>query len=165
MEPIMNTDPRVILIAVDNTEGSEIAFQWALKNYCKPSDHLRLIYVQKPLSEIERRLSSQILDKLELQSNAASRAVVDKFMKRAALADIDCDWKISTGDAREAICKEVLRVCADVLIVGSRGLSAVKKALLGSVSEYCAHHCACPVIIVKAKDHNKEQGYQPPETP
>lgn len=37
----------------------------------------------------------------------------------------------------------------DVLIVGNRGMGALKRAFLGSVSDYCVQHASCPVIVVK----------------
>jgi nucleotide-binding universal stress UspA family protein len=38
---------------------------------------------------------------------------------------------------------------ADLLVVGSRGHGGVAGALLGSVSQHCAHHARCPVLIVR----------------
>lgn len=37
----------------------------------------------------------------------------------------------------------------DLLIMGSRGLGAVKRAVLGSVSDYCVANAECPVLIVR----------------
>ena len=44
---------------------------------------------------------------------------------------------------------------ADLLVVGSRGRGGFASALLGSVSQNCAHHATCPLLIVRAaKDHH-----------
>ncbi|KAG7667900.1 hypothetical protein Ndes2526B_g01691 [Nannochloris sp. 'desiccata'] len=45
----------------------------------------------------------------------------------------------------------------DVVVVGSRGMGAVKRALfslvgLGSVSDWCAHNMSCPVIVIKGAE-------------
>jgi nucleotide-binding universal stress UspA family protein len=38
---------------------------------------------------------------------------------------------------------------AELLVVGSRGHGALAGALLGSVSQHCAHHAPCPVVIIR----------------
>ncbi len=38
---------------------------------------------------------------------------------------------------------------ADLLVVGARGLGALRGALVGSVSQYCLHHAPCPVAVVR----------------
>eukprot|EP01135_Chromosphaera_perkinsii_P001201 Nk52_evm12s161 gene=Nk52_evmTU12s161 len=44
------------------------------------------------------------------------------------------------------------RMCNDLkpgmLVVGSRGLGKLKKAIIGSVSSYCLYNVPCPVLIV-----------------
>ncbi|MBO1414567.1 universal stress protein [Streptomyces sp. FH025] len=38
-----------------------------------------------------------------------------------------------------------------LLVVGSRGLGGFSGALLGSVSQHCAQHAPCPVVIVRGR--------------
>jgi nucleotide-binding universal stress UspA family protein len=38
---------------------------------------------------------------------------------------------------------------ADLLVMGSRGLSTARRLLLGSVSDAIVHHAKCPVLVVR----------------
>lgn len=40
---------------------------------------------------------------------------------------------------------------ASLLVLGNRGHGGFVGALLGSVSQHCIHHAACPVLIVRAE--------------
>jgi nucleotide-binding universal stress UspA family protein len=37
----------------------------------------------------------------------------------------------------------------DVIVVGSRGHGAIRRALLGSVSTHLVQHAPCPVFVVR----------------
>ena len=41
---------------------------------------------------------------------------------------------------------------AELLVVGSRGHGGVAGALLGSVSQHCASHSPCPIVIVHGEE-------------
>jgi nucleotide-binding universal stress UspA family protein len=47
---------------------------------------------------------------------------------------------------------------ADLLVVGTHGLGALSRLLLGSVSAYCATHSHCPVAVVRAGDSTGRRG-------
>lgn len=56
---------------------------------------------------------------------------------------------------------EVERLGLSAVIMGSRGVGAAKRGndgRLGSVSDYCVHHCVCPVVVVRFPDDDNGAG-------
>ncbi|KAL6532534.1 hypothetical protein OROGR_014504 [Orobanche gracilis] len=60
--------------------------------------------------------------------------------------------KIFWGDAREKICESIDNIPLDCLVIGNRGLGKLKRAIMGSVSNYVVSHAQCPVTVVKSHD-------------
>jgi nucleotide-binding universal stress UspA family protein len=58
----------------------------------------------------------------------------------------------------ETILKAGTEVGADVIVLGSRGLTGVKSVLLGSVSRGVLGHADCPVMVVPAPDVARQRG-------
>ena len=60
-----------------------------------------------------------------------------------------------TGDHHrnigEAIIREAEKENADMIIVGTRGLSGIKRTILGSVSDFVVHHTSVPVLVCPNK--------------
>lgn len=56
------------------------------------------------------------------------------------------------GDPRDEITRKCQEISADAIIMGSRGMGAIKRTLIGSVSDHIIHHVPCPVIIVKTPE-------------
>jgi len=54
-----------------------------------------------------------------------------------------------TGDPASEIVRVAEEEGCDLIVVGSRGLGALKSLLLGSVSDHVVHHAHCPVLIVR----------------
>ena len=63
---------------------------------------------------------------------------------------VPVDAVTRSGEAGPAICRLAEEVDADVIVVGSRGRGAIKRALLGSVSSYVTNNAPCPVVVVRA---------------
>lgn len=53
------------------------------------------------------------------------------------------------GDAADVLVEAAKETGADLLIVGTRGLGATKRALLGSVSSSVVHRAPCDVLVVR----------------
>ena len=60
--------------------------------------------------------------------------------------------KQQCGKAGEAIVGVTKSEGAALLVLGSRGMGYMRRTLLGSVSDYCVHHCKIPVIVCRNKD-------------
>ena len=56
---------------------------------------------------------------------------------------------ISTGYAAEEILKAARRFRVDLIVLGSRGLTGLKRKFLGSVSTRVARHAECSVLVVR----------------
>jgi len=57
--------------------------------------------------------------------------------------------QVETGDAGPMIVWVAEQIGADVIVVGSRGRGALKRMVLGSVSEHVVHHAPCAVLVVR----------------
>jgi len=55
---------------------------------------------------------------------------------------------MESGKAGEVICAAAKKEDANMIVMGSRGLNALRRTFVGSVSDYVLHHVAIPVTIV-----------------
>ena len=53
----------------------------------------------------------------------------------------------SSGNPGHGIIKQAKEVHADLIVMGTRGLGAIRRTILGSVSDYVLHHSHIPVAI------------------
>jgi nucleotide-binding universal stress UspA family protein len=57
---------------------------------------------------------------------------------------------MEVGSAGPELCRLAAHRGADIIVVGSRGRGAIRRALLGSVSAHVVNNAPCPVIVVRA---------------
>ncbi len=57
--------------------------------------------------------------------------------------------EMAMGRPEHALVKTSQRDGTDLLVVGHRGVAGMRKALLGSVSEYCTHRAECSVLVAR----------------
>jgi nucleotide-binding universal stress UspA family protein len=60
-----------------------------------------------------------------------------------------CSAQVRPGDPADALLRSAEEEKADLLVVGSHGLSALHRFVLGSVSEKALHYATSSVLVVK----------------
>jgi nucleotide-binding universal stress UspA family protein len=82
------------------------------------------------------------------------REVAESVLKRAADNALSKGLEVKThareGQPAEVIIDVANQEQADLIVVGSRGLTGIKRYLLGSVSSKVSEHAPCNVMIVRA---------------
>jgi nucleotide-binding universal stress UspA family protein len=64
-------------------------------------------------------------------------------------------------DPPDAIVEAAEKHGARAIVIGSRGLGALKSKLLGSTSKTVLHRAACPVVVVRHPEDRGEQHAEP----
>lgn len=155
---------RKIAIAVDLSDESAYAVRWAVHNYLRPGDAVILLHV-RPTSILYGAdwgsIDLSVHDPEDEESQQKLEDYFDTFTSTKAsdiaqpLVEAHIPFKIhivKDHDMKERLCLEVERLGLSAVIMGSRGFGASKrngKGRLGSVSDYCVHHCVCPVVVVR----------------
>lgn len=162
---------RKIGIAVDLSNESAFAVKWAVQNYLRPGDAVVLLHVRPTnilygadwgamdVSVTDDEASQQ---KLESDYDAFTTAKANDIAEPLEKAQIPYKIHIvKDHDMKERLCLEVERLGLSTVITGSRGFGASRrssKGRLGSVSDYCVHHCVCPVVVVRFSDDKDGDG-------
>ena len=79
---------------------------------------------------------------------------LNEYVERADAAGVKCVIHLSNEHPIAAILGLIDELGADLLVIGSRGRTGLPHVLLGSVAERAIRLAPCPVITVKADDHD-----------
>jgi nucleotide-binding universal stress UspA family protein len=152
-----------VAIAVNNDEASKHAFTWALENIIDPTKHSLIIFsVVEPLVQEGYHeaiagtlyLPSYIDELYEKATDLATKtirdynAIAEQHFEKLG-KKLESKLIVGKGEVRDEIVDFVEEERADMLIIGSRGMGALKRTFVGSTSDYCIHHVHCPVLVIK----------------
>ncbi|XP_030532514.1 universal stress protein PHOS34-like isoform X2 [Rhodamnia argentea] len=145
----------VMVAGVDESELSWYALQWTLDHFSVPfAPHFpfKLVVVHaKPSPASAIGLAGpEVLPIVDADLRKIAGWVMQKAKDICNSRSVhDVTFQVMEGDARNVLCDAVQKHRASVLVVGSHGHGTIKRAVLGSVSDYCSHHAHCTVLIVK----------------
>eukprot|EP00914_Ancora_sagittata_P023323 GHVO01046187.1.p2 GENE.GHVO01046187.1~~GHVO01046187.1.p2 ORF type:complete len:203 (+),score=20.98 GHVO01046187.1:73-681(+) len=167
---------RVVVLAIDASENAKNAFEYYIDNVFKPEDTLVLSHIPEapklptfsfksgiapPVEEWKKVIDDMNLKTRKLEEDYEGTCIHKKLR-----------YKVR-GEAfknpGEGLCRIAEEEGASLIIMGTRGLNAVKRALLGSVSEYVCRHSGIPTLIVPGpgtgRKRTKSRSGSIPENP
>jgi nucleotide-binding universal stress UspA family protein len=156
--------PPRILIAVDGSVGAEIALE-AVTSRSWPKGSRFLALGLFDTSPIAGAYLGEGAAGFAAMVAVHRRAVLEKAVTAAAerleRAGLSAQGMMREGDPRSGLVDEARDWGADCIFLGSRGLGAWDRILLGSVSSTVASHASCTVEVVR--NHRRSRGRQAPK--
>jgi nucleotide-binding universal stress UspA family protein len=153
--------PTRILLAADGSEGAQRAIKTAIGLSTKLESELHVVYVapEHPYvhafydlrhQEEEQRLrreDQRVLDECVDHVRKAGGTVTESYLR--------------VGEAAKEIVELAQKLEVGLVVLGSRGLGGIRRALMGGVSTSVLRHAHCSVLIVRGYGPEQEQVYPP----
>ena len=135
----------VIVVGVDDSEGAKAALHFALAEAQLRSATVHAVHAWTPpaLGEASGMLPMLLNDLRQGHEETLDRVLADALGAEHAAA---VERRVVQDTPARALVEAAAD--ADLLVVGSRGRGGFAGLLLGSVSQQCAQHAPCPVVIV-----------------
>lgn len=134
-----------ILIAADGSDNSLRATRQAADIASLIGDGVKVEIVSVIAIDV---YSDMVYDPIEAHGEA-QREIIRSASDILDDAGIDCDIVLLHGRPADEIIRYADESDADLLVMGSRGLGALREFALGSVSHKVLVHASCPVLVVK----------------
>ena len=134
-----------ILVCCDGSKHSDKAIKLSCDVAKKYDSDLTIIYV------VDKTLKSDVFAGSEY-TKILRKYAQDTILRAQRLAKsqgIEPNVIIKEGNISEQIIQYSKKSRTDLIVVGSKGLGAVLRFMLGSVSTKIANHSLCSVLIVK----------------
>mgnify|MGYP000944868038 CR=1 FL=1 len=154
-----------ILVPVDGSNASISAVKKSIEVGRKFDSAIKLISVVKP-SEIRERERNEnmwnavdgslISTDAELEKKLSniyvesSQSLLNQIVSRLDFSGISVEKEVLIGEPFEKIVEAAKNGNYDLIIMGNRGFSKIKRFFVGSVTQRVISEAPCPVLVIKS---------------
>jgi nucleotide-binding universal stress UspA family protein len=138
-----------LLIPVDGSTASNAALDFLASRVegLGACPELRLLHVQFPIPLRAARAAGRELVRSFHQAEA--KAVLDPAMQRLAAAGLKAKAQFVVGNPGEVVSQTATQGHADLVVMGSRGQTALKALLFGSVTQAVLAASTAPLLVLR----------------
>jgi nucleotide-binding universal stress UspA family protein len=136
-----STASPVVVVGLDGSQHSLDALRWAAR-YAREFGA-----VLRPVIAWSFSGSAEYVLIPDFERLAKANLEEALHVLRTEFHDVEVEPAVVRGSAASVLIDASRD--ADLLVVGTRGHGGFTGMLLGSVSQHCLHHAACPVVVVR----------------
>jgi nucleotide-binding universal stress UspA family protein len=146
--PYMSIFPTKIVLATDGSREAELAARTAADLANKTDSELHVLHVLAlPLDTHDpSSFEPEVWARLENRARTTLEDVVGKI--EASGGEVEGSH-LTAGRPEAEIVTLAEEIGAGLIVMGSRGVGGIRRALMGSVSDSVLRHAHCPVLVVR----------------
>jgi nucleotide-binding universal stress UspA family protein len=152
-----NIDIKKILVAVDGSKPSLNAGNEAIDVAKKHQAELIALYVvpsdirYDQIDDVETPGIPRPVKGIVMTAMQGGQKYVDEVKLKATESNVSVgtDVVISTNSVVKTIVEYAEEKNIDLIVIGSRGMSGLKRMLLGSIASGVVTYAECPVLVIK----------------
>lgn len=137
-----------ILVAIDGSKMSNKALKAALQIARERYSKVGVIHVEKNVM-ISENMTTDSIDEIYSKINNEANSLFNEARSLAESEELEIDTHYVMGDPAVQIVKTAEQGNYQLIVMGSRGLGAIKGIVMGSVSYKVLQLSQCPVLIIK----------------
>jgi nucleotide-binding universal stress UspA family protein len=146
---------RRIVVGVDSSHGSKVALRWALAQSRLTGASVEAVAAWQHPMMYGNSYWAMPFPADDKVAAMAEKALAETVADIVGTQDKQVDVRATVVEGPAAYVLLTAAVGAELLVVGSRGHGGFAGMLLGSVSQHCAHHAPCPVVVIPDDDTSK----------
>jgi nucleotide-binding universal stress UspA family protein len=147
----------IVLLCTDGSELSIDALRDSLP-ILAPADRTIVVTVEPYMDPelitgtgFRGRSGDDLAEQIETSGDYAAKQHVDATVEALGLEDVEVMALV--GQPGEAICELATSLPATAIVVGTSGRRGLRRAMLGSTSDYLVRHAPCPVVVQGVGQH------------
>jgi nucleotide-binding universal stress UspA family protein len=137
-----------IVVGTDGSKHAERALDEAIAIAARDGAALHIVTAFPDPAVIREKITSGATA-MSINLSEVADQVLARAAEHAQGKGVRAETHARESDPAEAIIEVASAQNADLIVVGSRGLSGVQRILLGSVSSKVSEHASCSVMIVR----------------
>lgn len=147
-----------LVLTMDFSKDAKRAARFLSRLRLPPGSRVMVLHVEEREDPMLHRISglgridlSQAVEREMHDRKRSTLAMLERLGNRFARQGLAVDHVFAQGDPAEEILRAAERHRADLIVMGSKGLTGLERYLLGSVSRKVARHASCSVLVVRSR--------------